>query len=283
MSDSPGVLYLVPTPIGNLEDITLRALRILREVQLILAEDTRTARHLLDHHGIRNGLRSYTEHNHRQRLPRVLDALSRGDVALISEAGMPGINDPGQPLVAAVTEAGLSVVGLPGASAVPLAVVLAGFPVASFTYLGFLPGRGAERRRLLQENAWSGHALVAFESPHRLIATLHDLATVLGTRRLAICRELTKLHEELFRGTAEQALAQFKQPRGEFTLVVEAGQPAGRARTTADTELAEFMAERAAAGDTGRDTVAAAVACLGVNRRVAYAAWRTLAMADIRG
>src|SRR5947209_10732627 len=170
-----GSLYLVPTPIGNLEDITLRALRVLRESVLILAEDTRTTRHLLDHYAIEGKLLSYTEHNHAARAARVLTALSDGDVALVSEAGMPGINDPGQALVAAVTAAGGTVVGLPGASAVPLAVALAGFPVVSFTFLGFLPGRRSERRRRLQETAAAGPALVAFESPHRLLETLEDL------------------------------------------------------------------------------------------------------------
>lgn len=256
--------------------MTLRGLRILGDVPLILAEDTRTARHLLKHHGIRGRLLSYTEHNHAERLTHVLAALREGDIALISEAGMPGINDPGQMLVAAVTQAGVTVVGLPGPSALPLAVALAGFPIASFIYLGFLPGKAAERRRQLQLNGWIGHAIVAFESPHRILATLKDLHTVLGSRRLAICRELTKLYEEIFRGTAEQALAHFKQPRGEFTLVIEAGETANAATAVTEVELAPFMAERAAAGDSGRDAVAAAVTRFGVNRRAAYKSWQSL-------
>ncbi|HZU76683.1 MAG TPA: ribosomal RNA small subunit methyltransferase I, partial [Dehalococcoidia bacterium] len=143
-----GTLYLVPTPIGNLEDITLRALRVLREARLTLAEDTRTASILLRHYAIETPLLSYTEHNHAARLPRILAELAQGDVALVSEAGMPAINDPGQALVAALVEEGVAVVGLPGPSAVPLAVALAGFPVASFIFVGFLPRTSRERRRL---------------------------------------------------------------------------------------------------------------------------------------
>jgi 16S rRNA (cytidine1402-2'-O)-methyltransferase len=270
----PHSLYLVPTPIGNLEDITLRALRLLAEAPLILAEDTRTARRLLDHHGIGGRLLSYTEHNHAGRVPHVLSALAEGDVLLLSEAGMPGINDPGQALVAAVVAAGMSVVGLPGPSAVPLAVAIAGFPVASFTYVGFLPGRSSERRHLFEENGWSGHALVAFESPHRLLASLRDLEAVLGARRLTICRELTKLFEEVFRGYAQDALIHFSRPRGEFTLVVEGAQQSPADEGGGASALASFLQERAALGTSGRDAVAAAVTRFGISRRQAYIAWQ---------
>jgi len=205
-------LYLVPTPIGNLEDVTLRSLRVLREAGLILAEDTRTTRRLLDRYKITGQLESYTEHSHAVRAPRVVEALATSDVALVSEAGMPGINDPGQGLVAEVVTAGYQVIGLPGASAVPLAVAVAGFPITSFTYLGFLPHRSAERRKLLAANGWSGHTLVGFETPHRVLASLRDLEAVLGDRRLAVCRELSKLHEEVFRGSAATAIEHFSTP-----------------------------------------------------------------------
>ena len=264
-----GALVLVPTPIGNLEDITLRALRTLREATLVLAEDTRTARRLLNHYGIAARLQSYTEHNHAARLPDVLAALAEGDVALVSEAGMPAINDPGRALVAAVVEAGFTATALPGASAVPLAVALSGLAGGSFTYLGFLPHGAGERRALLRREGGSGHALVLFETPHRLRAALADIAAVLGERPLCVCRELTKLHEEVFRGTASSALAHFPEPRGECTLVIA---PADVA--TADTAaLTAFVAEQRAAGASARDAVAATMARFGVSRRLAYAAW----------
>ncbi|MBI1885195.1 MAG: 16S rRNA (cytidine(1402)-2'-O)-methyltransferase [Chloroflexi bacterium] len=222
-----GILYLVATPIGNLEDVTLRALRILREVSLVAAEDTRTARKLLSHYGIKARLTSYTDHNKRTRIPAVLAALGRGDVALVSEAGMPGVSDPGHDLVVAASEAGFPVVPVPGPSAVTAALAVSGLPTRQFTYVGFLPRRAGERRRLLQSLAAEPRTIVAFESPHRLERTLADMLSVLGDRRLAVCRELTKAFEEVFRGTVSEAIERFRQPRGEFTLVVE-GLPAGR-------------------------------------------------------
>jgi len=214
-------LYLVATPIGNLEDITLRALRVLREVDLIAAEDTRTARKLLSHHGIRARLLSYNDHNKQARIPRILAALRQGAVALVSEAGMPGISDPGQDLVAAAAEAGFPVVPIPGPSAVTAALAVSGLPTRQFTYLGFLPRRAGERRRLLASLAAEPRTIVAFESPHRLRPALADLLAVFGDRRIAVCRELTKAFEEVFRGRISDALERFPEPRGEFTLVIE--------------------------------------------------------------
>lgn len=266
----PGTLHLVATPIGNLEDITLRALRVLREASLVLAEDTRTTRQLLTHHGIRARLLSYTEHNHAARLSAVIAALQHGDVALVSDAGMPAINDPGRALVAAVADAGFNVSALPGASAVPLAIALCGFPGGTFTYLGFLPHARGERLAVLRREGGSGHVLVAFETPHRLRAALADIAEVLGERRLAVCRELTKLHEQVFRGTADAALAHFTDPRGEVTLVIEGART--EVATTAD-DLAAFLDGQRAAGRSARDAVAAAVARFGLSRREAYGAW----------
>jgi len=273
MREPGGTLYLVPTPLGNLEDVTFRAVRVLREAALILAEDTRTTRRLLSHHGIEARLLSYTEHNHRARLPQILRVLEQNDVALVSEAGMPGINDPGQPLAAAVWDAGGRVVGLPGASAVPLAVAVSGFPWRAFSFLGFLPHAAGERRALLRAQGASGNLLVAFETPHRLRTALEDIATLFGERPIAVCRELTKLHEEIFRGTAAGALAHFAEPRGEITLVIAAPERAAHDEAADEPALHAFLAERLAAGSSARDAVAAAMARFGLARRAAYAAW----------
>ena len=217
-----GTLYLVGTPIGNLEDITLRALRILEQVALIAAEDTRRARILARHHEIETPITSYFEGNKLTKLEVVLRALDAGDVALISEAGMPGLSDPGYELIRAAVERGYPVVPVPGPSAPVTALVVSGLPSDSFLYLGFLPRRQRERHRLLTTVAGERRTLIAFEAPHRLRKSLADLEAVLGDRPLAICRELTKLHEEVWRGTIAEAQAHFDQvePRGEFTLVI---------------------------------------------------------------
>ena len=208
-----GSLYLVATPIGNLEDVTLRALRILAEVPLIAAEDTRTIRKLLTHHGIRRPkLLSYTERNRRLRTPAILAALQEGDVALVSEAGMPSISDPGVHLVEAAVEAGYRVVPLPGPSALTAALAASGLPTRQFHYVGFPPRRPGLRRRLFSEFIDKPETLVLFEAPHRLRATLSDLLETLGDRRVAVCRELTKLHEEIYRGPLSQAIEHFQQP-----------------------------------------------------------------------
>ncbi len=217
-------LYLVATPIGNLEDVTFRAVRILRESSLIAAEDTRKTLRLLARYDVHTPLTSYYEHNKLSKLDSILAALDAGDVALVSEAGMPGISDPGYELVRAALAAGFTVTPVPGASAPVLALAASGLATDRFLYLGFLPRRGADRRRLLGQFAVFPHTLVAFEAPHRVLATLADLAAVLGPgRRLAAARELTKLHEEIVRGTVSEVLAHFQEtaPRGEFTLVIE--------------------------------------------------------------
>ncbi|HLZ70340.1 MAG TPA: 16S rRNA (cytidine(1402)-2'-O)-methyltransferase [Dehalococcoidia bacterium] len=273
MSELAGTLYLVPTPLGNLEDMTFRGVRVLREAALVLAEDTRTARRLLAHYDVGTRLLSYTEHNHRARLPLVLRTLVDGDVALVSEAGMPAINDPGQALAAVVWQAGGRVVGLPGASAVPLAVAVSGFAWRAFSFLGFLPHAAGERRALLRDQAADGNLLIAFETPHRLRAALADIAAVLGERPIAVCRELTKLHEEVFRGTAAAALAHFVAPRGEITLVIAGIERNAAGEGEDAAALQGFLAERVAVGSSARDAVAAAMARFGVSRRAAYAAW----------
>lgn len=215
------VLYVIATPIGNLEDISLRALRLLREVKLIAAEDTRTTRHLLNAHNIKTPLTSYHEHSKRAKLDYLLNYLEKEDLALVSEAGTPGLSDPGYELIIAAIERGVSVVPIPGASAVITALVVSGLPTDQFLYLGFLPRRKGQRQRLLSSIVDEPRTIVAFETPHRLRKALSDIEEILGNRRLSVCRELTKVHEEIFRGRVSQAREHFVEPRGEFSLVIE--------------------------------------------------------------
>jgi 16S rRNA (cytidine1402-2'-O)-methyltransferase len=215
------VLYVIATPIGNLEDISLRALRLLQEVKLIAAEDTRTTRHLLNAHNIKTPLTSYHEHSKRAKLDYLLNYLEKEDLALVSEAGMPGLSDPGYKLIVAAIERGISVVPIPGASAVITALVVSGLPTDQFIYLGFLPRRKGQRQRLLSSIVDEPRTIMAFETPHRLREALSDIEEILGNRRLSVCRELTKVHEEIFRGRVSQAREHFAEPRGEFTLVIE--------------------------------------------------------------
>jgi 16S rRNA (cytidine1402-2'-O)-methyltransferase len=215
-----GTLYLVATPIGNLEDISARGLRILREVKLIAAEDTRITRKLLNHFDIRTPTTSYFEHNKVARLDSILTALGAGDVAVVSDAGTPVLNDPGFELVRAALEAGHCVSPVPGPAAPLAALIASGLPTDSFLYLGYLPRRSIERKAALRKVADLPYTLLYLETPHRLLDSLGDLEIVLGDRRLAIARELTKLHEEIWRGTVSEARLHFIEPRGEFVLVV---------------------------------------------------------------
>lgn len=192
-------LYVVGTPIGNLEDITLRALRVLREVQLVAAEDTRKARVLFKHHNINTPLTSYYEANERQKLGQILDALRQGDVAIISEAGMPGISDPGYPLIKAALEADIPVVPVPGPSAHTAALVASGLPTDAFYFVGFLPRKNSDRNAALEAIKSIAGSLILYEAPHRLVTALQAIHKVLGDRQIALCRELTKLHEEIWR------------------------------------------------------------------------------------
>ena len=226
-----GTLYLVATPIGNLEDVTLRALRVLKQATLVAAEDTRHTGRLLSHYDIHTPLVSYHEHNKIARLDKILAALADGDVALVSDAGTPALNDPGYELVRAALQAGFQVSPVPGASAPLAALVTSGLPTDAFLYLGYLPRKASERRRLLEQVAGLTYTLIFLETPHRLLAALQDLQAVLGDRPAAVARELTKLHEQIYRGTLSAAQAYFKEhePRGEFTLVIggmiELGEP----------------------------------------------------------
>jgi 16S rRNA (cytidine1402-2'-O)-methyltransferase len=262
-------LFLVATPIGNLEDVTLRALRTLSEVPLIAAEDTRTARKLLAHHAIKTRLLSYNEHNMRDRTPQILRALESGDVALVSEAGTPGISDPGFELITAAIAAGHTVSPVPGPAAPIAALTASGLPFREFTFVAFLPRKSAERRRLFESLGRSPHTFVAFESPHRIRATLEDALAVLGDRRIAVCRELTKLHEEVFRGTISAAIAHFVEPRGEFTLVFEGA--SGETEEVTDDDLREELRRLRKLGVSARDAAAEVARRTGAPRKRVYA------------
>lgn len=224
-----GTLYLVATPIGNLEDISARALRVLGEAHLVAAEDTRQTRKLLNHYGIRTRLVSYHEHNKLSRVDQILGELEEGDVALVSDAGTPALNDPGYELVRAALQAGYPVSPVPGASAPLAALVASGLPTDAFLYLGYLPRQASERRAAIQAVADLPYTLIFLESPHRLLDALADLERILGDRPTAVARELTKLYEEILRLPLSQARVHFEThpPRGEFTLVV-GGQTARR-------------------------------------------------------
>jgi len=219
-----GILYLVSTPIGNLEDITFRAVRVLREADLIACEDTRQTRKLLDHYGISKPTVSYHEHNEAARAAELTSKLQAGStVALVSDAGTPLISDPGYRLVQSAIAAGVSVVPIPGPSAALSALAASGLPTDSFRFCGFLPPRQTQRRKMLEDLRAEGCTLMFYEAPHRVLETLADIAAVLGERTVVVARELTKLHEEFLRGTAEsirQILAARSSVKGEITVVI---------------------------------------------------------------
>ena len=234
-----GTLYVVGTPIGNLEDISLRAIRTLREAGLIAAEDTRRARTLLNRYEIDTPMVSYFEHSGPEKRARLLDTLKSQDVALISEAGMPGISDPGYDLIREALQEDVPVVPIPGPSALIGALVVSGLPTDSFVYIGFLPRKPGERRKALRALENEERTIVLYEAPHRLRASIQDILDILGDRQVAIARELTKIHEEVLRGNASEMLAHFQeiQPRGEFTLVVQGAEKAQPREYDTDTAL----------------------------------------------
>ncbi|HET9912014.1 MAG TPA: 16S rRNA (cytidine(1402)-2'-O)-methyltransferase [Anaerolineales bacterium] len=218
-----GTLYLVATPIGNLEDMSPRAIRVLREASLIAAEDTRHTGKLLKHFQIETPTTSYFEHNKLHKLDFILEKLSTGDVALVSDAGMPAINDPGYELVQAALAANYDVRPIPGPSAPITALTVSGLPTDSFLYLGYLPHKTSERHKRLEEVENQPYTLVFLESPYRIVEALEDIFSILGDRKICVAREMTKMFEEYWRGDVSKAVEYFKsQPaRGEFTLVVE--------------------------------------------------------------
>lgn len=287
MAGRPGTLYLVATPIGNLEDISLRALRILREVSVIAAEDTRHTRKLLTHHGISAHLISLHEHNERIRTPALIARLREGQtIAVVSDAGTPALSDPGVALVRAGLAAGIPVVPVPGPSAFLAALVASGLPTAPVTFLGFLAGKRSDQVKTLETARTLPHTLVLYESPHRLLETLKTLLGHLGDRRIAVAREITKVHEEVFRGRLHEAIEHFSAhpPRGEFTLVIEGAsashtaapsdssgpeEASVRAREAAREVLRQALAERAAPFDAVRRAAKAS----GLRRNEVYQLW----------
>jgi 16S rRNA (cytidine1402-2'-O)-methyltransferase len=247
-------LYLIATPIGNLEDITLRALRILREeAALIACEDTRQTRKLLDHFEIRKPLISYHEHNEAARSEELTEALERGEsVALVSDAGTPLVSDPGYRVVTAAIERGFPVVPVPGPSAVLAALAASGLPTDQFRFIGFLPAKATARRNMLQELVSEPGTVVCYESPHRILECLSDVAEILGDRPVVLARELTKVHEEFLRGTARAIRSQLEQRgsvRGEITLVI--------GRSTERPVIADPVAEIARLQEEGFDRMEA--------------------------
>ncbi|QLE51681.1 16S rRNA (cytidine(1402)-2'-O)-methyltransferase [Nostoc sp. C057] len=239
----PRTLYVVGTPIGNLEDITFRAVRILQTVDIIAAEDTRHTGKLLQHFQVKTPQVSYHEHNRTSRIPELLEHLVNNKaIALVTDAGMPGISDPGYELVKACIEAGISVVPIPGASAAITALSASGLPTDRFVFEGFLPAKTQQRQEYLESLQTESRTLIFYESPHRLRDTLQDLAFVWGSdRQIVLGRELTKLYEEFWRGTIAEAIAHYSQrePQGEYTLVV-AGIPASQTQLTEEELKAEL-------------------------------------------
>jgi 16S rRNA (cytidine1402-2'-O)-methyltransferase len=261
-----GRLVVCPTPIGNLEDVTLRALSVLRSADVVACEDTRHTRVLLDRHGIRaSALVSYHEHNERSRAEQLVARVRDGEVvAVVSDAGMPGVSDPGWVVVDAVLRAGLVVEVLPGASAVTVALVASGLPAERWTFVGFLPRKAGELARM-----WSApETLVAFESPRRLAASLSSLAGVDGARPVAVCRELTKVHEEVVRGTASELAARYgaAEARGEIVLVV-GGAAAGAADEAAAVEALGALVD---AGARARPAAAVVARLTGTSANALY-------------
>ncbi len=267
-----GLLYVVSTPIGNLGDMTIRAVETLRNVDLICAEDTRHVRKLLDRYQITTRVVSYHEHNEAKSAPKLVEHLTSGQhIALVTDAGTPLISDPGQRLVAAAIAAGVQVVPMPGPSALLAALVASGMDTTTFTFVGFLPRSGAVRQRLISRVSGLEHTSVLFEAPARLAATLHDLAALGGgERRAAIARELTKQHEEVRRGTVAELGAFYRAnpPRGEVVIVLEGQQP----RDPEQSE--EVVQQRArslqARGMRTKDVVAALMNEFGIARNRAY-------------
>lgn len=266
-----GTLYIVPTPIGNLEDITLRGIRILREVSLIAAEDTRTTRNLLNHFQITTPLTSYHEHNKLSKLETIFNALETGDVALVSDAGTPGISDPGYELIQEAIAHGIRIEPLPGANAAITALVASGLPTNGFLFVGFLPKKDKARRDSLHNLARQQHTIIAYESPNRLLNLLAAIAEVMGDRPVCVAREITKIHEEFFRGSAQAAHTHYlaQPPRGEVVVVIGGAPP--EVQPVWDEELVRGrLIERLAAGDSLKEAAKAISKEAGWDRRTVY-------------
>jgi 16S rRNA (cytidine1402-2'-O)-methyltransferase len=273
---SAGTLFVVATPIGNLEDITLRALRILKEVDIIAAEDTRRTAKLLAHHGIATSTVSFHEHNSRSRIPQLLSRLEAGQrVALVTDAGTPGVSDPGVELVKACVEAGVAVDPIPGASAPLTAAIASGFPLEPFTVLGFPPTKAKDRTAWFVSASGFPGTLCFFEAPHRITRTLEEATQYFGNRPMVVGRELTKVHQEFLRGTAREIAERLASPRGELTVIVGPDESAGKTAVSpvSDEQLAvEFGQNTETAGLRRREAVARLARRYGRPVREVYAA-----------
>ncbi|MGH9531239.1 MAG: 16S rRNA (cytidine(1402)-2'-O)-methyltransferase [Terriglobales bacterium] len=274
---SAPVLYVVATPIGNLEDITLRALRVLKEADLIACEDTRHTRKLLDHYGITTPTISYHEHNEAERAAELVDKLEAGTrIALVSDAGMPGISDPGYRVIALAIRHKIPVVPIPGPSAVMAALAASGLPTDSFRFAGFLPAKQGQRRKALEQVRDSESTEVFYEAPHRLVECMEDVVEVLGPERpVVIAREITKLHEEFLRGPAAEVLAAVRAQtvRGEITVLIGKAEPGGTKAGPAriGERLAQVMREQDLDEKAALKVVARE---LGLSRSEAYRRWQ---------
>ena len=267
-----GTLYLVATPIGNLEDMSPRAVRILREAKLIAAEDTRHTGLLLRHFGIPTPVTSYFEHNKLNKLERILGELARGDVALVSDAGTPAVNDPGHELFRAALASGVDVRPVPGPSAPLAALTVSGLPTDSFLYLGYLPHKSSERRKVADQVSNLPYTLIFLESPYRILESLEDLLSVLGDRRVCVAREMTKMFEEFWRGKISDAVAYFKSrpARGEFTLVIE-GKPKDEKPKWAREELLKAVRKELARKRPAKEISSELAVQSGWSRKEIYA------------
>ncbi|HYJ91268.1 MAG TPA: 16S rRNA (cytidine(1402)-2'-O)-methyltransferase [Pyrinomonadaceae bacterium] len=267
-----GTLYVVATPIGNLSDITLRAIETLRSVDLIACEDTRHTRKLLEHFGIKKFLISYHEHNETERATELIKRLQKGEsIALVSDAGTPAISDPGYRIVKLAIGSSIRVVPIPGPSAAVAALSATSLPTDSFFFGGFLPAKTGERRRRLGELASIPGTLAFYEAPHRILRTLADCLDVLGDRSAAVARELTKVHEEIVRGSLSKLISHFeeKSPKGELVLLIDRGS-AQTLPKDAQTTLAERVAELESAGHEHRSALKQAAREFGLTRSEAY-------------
>jgi len=272
-----GTLYLVATPIGNLEDISQRALRILRESKLIAAEDTRHSGVLLKHFEIQTPLTSYFEHNEINKLDLILNALADGDVALISDAGTPAINDPGYELVKAALASNFNVVPVPGPSSPIAALTVSGLPTDSFLYLGYLPSKANERRKFVDQVSNLTYTLIFLESPHRIVDSLEDILATLGDRQICVAREMTKMYEEYWRGPVSGAIEYFKskEPRGEFTLVI-AGKMKEERSVWSEGELLKAIKKELKAGKSAKEISVTLAEQSGWNKKEVYATINSL-------
>ena len=268
-----GTLYLCPTPIGNLEDITIRTLNVLKNVDVIAAEDTRHSLGLLNHFEIKKPLISYFEHNKFERGPELVEKLLNGEsIALVTDAGTPAISDPGEDLVKLCIENAVEVVPLPGANAAITALIASGIETARFTFQGFLPAHKKERRERLEEVKNYPETLIYYEAPHKIKATLQSMQEVLGDRKICLCRELTKRYEEFYPCLISEALERYKEeePRGEFVIVVRGCENPESADETADLSIEEIYENYLARGVDFKEAIKLAAKDKGISKREAY-------------